>query len=122
MNIVSDNLPQVFERISGEIEKRGDALASIIKGKDDLWDVSIMKFIYDITRRSIQDNVNQFGAKGLLKIDRQGVPGEARLRIEQLFDKVEAGRRTEDAEKKSLTAGASFRNTRTDFSGCFGKK
>jgi len=98
MNIVSDMLPAVVDRLNGEIDRRGDALASIIRGQDDLWDVSLMKFIYDITRNSVQDNVNQFNSRGLLNIDKRGVPGEARVRIEQLFQKVEAG----EAEPRQL--------------------
>lgn len=91
MNIVSDNLLMVVEKLNTEIDKRGDALASIIKGQDDLWDVSLMKFIYEITRSSIGDNVKQLGSRGLLNIDQRGVPAEARMRIEQLFRQVEAG-------------------------------
>ncbi len=69
LNIVSDTLRSVIEKISAEIDKRGDLLASIIKGEDEMWDVSLMKFIYEITRGSLRDNVSQLGAKGLLDID-----------------------------------------------------
>lgn len=122
MNIVSDNLAQVFDRINGEIERRGDALSSIIKGKDDLWDVSLMKFIYDITRRSVQDNVNQFGSRGLLKIDRRGVPAEARLRIEQSFQKVEAGEAEPRALKEEIDRWGLFDEYEDRFFRLFKKK
>jgi hypothetical protein len=121
-NIVSDNIPQVFDRISGEIDRRGDALASIIKGTDDLWDVSLMKFIYDITRRSVQDNVNQFGARGLLNIDRRGVPGEARMRLEQLFQRVEAGEAEPKALKEELDRWGLFDEYEDRFFRLFRKK
>jgi len=91
LNIVSDNWLSVVEKLNAEIDKRGDPLASIIKGEDELWDVSLMKFIYEITRSSLPDNLFQMGTRGLLDIDSSGVPADARLKIEELFDKVSKG-------------------------------
>ena len=91
LNIVSDNWLSVVEKLNAEIDKRGDPLASIIKGEDELWDVSLMKFIYEITRSSLPDNLAQMGTRGLLDIDSSGVPADARLKIEELFDKVKKG-------------------------------
>ena len=91
LNIVSDNLLSVVDRLNTEIDKRGDPLASIIKGEDELWDVSLMKFIYEVTRNSLQDNLAQMGARGLLDVDAGGIPAETRLRIGELFTRVSQG-------------------------------
>jgi hypothetical protein len=91
LNIVSDNLLSVVEKLNVEIDKLGNPLASIIKGEDELWDVSLMKFIYEITRSSLSDNLFQMGAKGLLDIDSSGIPVDARLRIDELFARVLKG-------------------------------
>ena len=91
LNIVSDNWQSVANKLSEEIDKRGDPLASIIKGEDEFWDVSLMKFIYEITKSSLQNNISQLGARGLLNIDSSGVPVDARLRIEELFRRVSRG-------------------------------
>jgi len=91
LNIVSDNWLSVANKLNDEIEKRGDPLTSIIKGEDALWDVSLLKFIYEITRNSLRGNLSQLGAKGLLDIDSSGVPVDARLRIEELFKQVSLG-------------------------------
>jgi len=91
LNIVSDKWLAVVARLNNEIDKRGDPLSCIIKGEDDLWDVSLLKFIYEITKNSLQDNISQLGAKGLLNIDSSGVPVEARVRIEELFRQVARG-------------------------------
>jgi len=91
LTIVSDNLLSVVNKLNDEIDKRGDPLTSIIKGEDELWDVSLMKFIYEMTRSSLRDNVLQMGARGLLDIDSSGVPVDARLRIEELFRMVSRG-------------------------------
>ena len=91
LNIVSDKLLSVVEKLNAEIDKRGDPLTSIIKGKDELWDVSLMKFIYEVTRSSLPDNLLQMGSRGLLDVDAGGVPADARLRIDELFAKVSKG-------------------------------
>jgi len=91
LTIVSDSLLSVVEKLNAEIDKRGDRLTSIIKGEDELWDVSLMKFVYEMTRSSLQDNLLQMQTRGLLDIDSRGIPGDARVRIEELFTKVSKG-------------------------------
>jgi len=121
MNIVSDNLQAVVEKLNGEIDSRGDALASIIKGKDDLWDVSLMKFIYEVTRKSVQTNASQLGARGLLNVER-GIPAEARMRIEQLFIQVEAGNAEPRVLKDELDRWGAFEEYEDRFFRIFKKK
>ena len=91
LNIVADSLQSVVSRINEDIDKRGDPLASIIKGEDALWDVSLMKFVYELTKSSLQNNLTQLGSRGLLHIDASGVPADARLKIEELFRQVARG-------------------------------
>ncbi len=91
LTIVSGNLLSVVNKLNAEIDKRGDLLAAIIKGEDELWDVSLMKFIYEMTRSSLPDNLTQMGTRGLLDVDAGGIPVGARLRIDELFSKVSLG-------------------------------
>jgi len=98
LNIISDNLRAVVDKINSDIDKRGDPLASIIRGQDELWDVSLMKFIYEMTRSSIADNLAQMGTKGLLNIDARGIPTDVRIRIEKLFESAHKG----DIEPREL--------------------
>jgi hypothetical protein len=121
MNIVSDNLQTVVDKLNGEIDSRGDALASIIRGKDDLWDVSLMKFIYEVTRKSVQTNASQLGARGLLKVER-GIPAEARMRIEQLFIQVESGNAEPRVLKDELDRWGAFEEYEDRFFRIFKKK
>ncbi len=102
LNIVADNLLSVVSKINAEIDERGDPLGSIIKGEDELWDVSLMKFIYEMTRRSLQDNLLQMEGRGLLDIDAGGVPADARMRIEELFRQVSRGEREPKELKEEL--------------------
>jgi hypothetical protein len=91
LTIVADGLDAVVARINADIDQGGDPLVTIIKGQDELWDVSLMKFIFEITRSSFQNNLVQLQSRGLLEVDTGGVPFEARVRIEELFQKLVRG-------------------------------
>lgn len=91
LTIVSDDLETVVHRLDETIDKKGDPLSAIIKGVDELWDVSVMKFIHDVTTGSLPSNIMDLGRRGLLDIDHSGIPRDARLRIEELFRQVQRG-------------------------------
>ncbi len=91
LTIVAGDLMSVVDKINSEIDRRGDPLVTVIKGQDELWDVSLMKFIYEITRSSMRDNLLQLSSRGLLDMDAGGVPMDARVRIEELFKKLSQG-------------------------------
>ena len=91
LSIVDGELKAVVDRLNSEIDKRGDPLVTIIKGQDELWDVSLMRCIYEITRSSIQGNISQLESRGLLDVDAGGVPMDARLRIEDMFSRLAKG-------------------------------
>jgi len=122
MSIVADNLPSVVSKINAEIDKRGDPLASIIKGQDELWDVSLMKFIYEMTKSSLQDNILQMESRGLLDIDAGGIPVDARLRIEELFRQVARGEREPRELKEELDRWSLFEEYEDRFFAIFGKR
>lgn len=102
LNIVSDNLLSVVNKLNTKIDKRGDLLSAIIKGTDELWDVSLMKFIYEITRSSLQDNLQQMGDRGLLDTDTSGIAADVRIRIDGLFRQVSRGEREPRELKEEL--------------------
>jgi hypothetical protein len=100
LTIVSNNLLAVVDKLNLDIDKSGNPLTSIIKGTDELWDVSLLTFIYELTKSSLPDNLLQLGKRGLLDIDSSGVPAEARVRIEELFRLAYKGE-TEAGELKA---------------------
>jgi len=90
-SVVSSPMKNVIERISKEIDASGDALSTIIKGVDEMWDVSVMKFIYEVTERSVEKHTTEMGSMGYFDVDRRGVPHGARQRIEEMFAMVKNG-------------------------------
>ena len=91
INIVSNSLNAVTAQVSEEVDQKDDPLSVIIQGVDELWDVSLMKFIHEMTSGSLRGNVAELVSRRLLDIDHSGVPREARFRIEALFSEVEHG-------------------------------
>jgi len=122
LNIVSDNLLSVVSKLNAEIDKRGDPLASIIKGEDELWDVSLMKFIYEVTRSSLQNNLRQMGTRGLLDTDAGGISADVRLRIEELFTRVFRGEYEPYELKAELDRWGLFEEYEDRFLSVFKKK
>lgn len=86
LNIVSGTVLSVMDKIEKDIGD--DPLVGIIKGVDELWDVSLLKFIHDLTSRSLEGNVRDLQESGLLGIDSSGTSFDARRRIEDLFQRV----------------------------------
>lgn len=121
MNIVSDHWRAVVEKLNARIDDKGDQLAAIIKGTDELWDIALMKFIFELTRRSVSGNVGQLDARGLLKIDDQGIPADARRRIEELFGEVGRGETAAAVLKEELDRWGVFEDYQDRFLGIFRK-
>jgi hypothetical protein len=88
MNIVSEPVQVVVEKINRQIDTHRDPLSAIIKGVEEMWDVSLLKFTYELTKNSISSNVAEFERRGLLNLDTAGVPKDARDHIEELFEKA----------------------------------
>jgi len=88
MNIVSEPVGVVIAKINQRIDNQRDPLTAIIKGVEELWDVSLLKFTYELTSSSVQANVAEMEHRGLLHIDGAGVPRDARNHIEELFEKT----------------------------------
>jgi len=88
MNVVSEPIKQVINKLSSQIEEEHNPLSTIIRGVEELWDVSLLMFIYGLTSKSARANMAEFNRRGFLDIDANGVPEGARDYIEELFEKA----------------------------------
>ncbi len=121
-NIVPESLPSVLQKINDKIDRHADSLASIIKGVDDLWDVSLLKLILEMTRGSLSHNVMQMQSRGLLDVDAGGVPNDTRVRIEELFREVMRGEREPKELKEELDRWDIFEDYQDRFYAIFKQK
>ena len=85
MNVVSEPLGVVVGNLSSRLESEDRPLSAIIRGVEDVWDLAVMMFIYDLTRRAAGGNYADFQRHGLLNMDESGLPAAARQQIELLF-------------------------------------
>jgi hypothetical protein len=88
MNVISEPIKQVINKLSSQIEEENNPLSTIIRGVEELWDVSLLMFIYELTSKSARTNMAEFNRRGLLDIDASGVPEGARDYIEELFEQA----------------------------------
>jgi hypothetical protein len=88
MNVVSEPIRQVINKLSSQIEEEHNPLSTIIRGVEELWDVSLLMFIYELTTQSVRTNVAEFNRRGFLDVDASGVPQGARDYIEELFEQA----------------------------------
>jgi len=86
MNIISEGLGSVLDNLNRRIDSRSDPLSAIIKGVENMWDVSLMKFTFELTRNSAYHNFSELYGRGRFIADHQGVPRDARDTIEELFE------------------------------------
>ena len=107
MDIISSRPEEVAERISRRIDNESLPLEAVILGVDELWDVSLMKFIFDLTNSSGPKNAADFMRSGRMKID-NGVPMDARLRIEESLRQVQRGNLDPAVLHKELEAWQLF--------------
>ena len=88
--VIAGSVAEVTEKIVARLDKEQKPLEAVINGEDDLWDVSLMKFIYEFTNHSARSNVSEMQAQGLLTMD-AGVPRDARQRIDWMIGEARRG-------------------------------
>jgi len=102
MEIVSNRLEEVAQKIGDDIEKKQDPFCAIIKGVDEFWDVSLSKFIYELAVNSAYfSQFPDYSAKSFVNMDPSGypvmsrdisgLPFGAKNEIENLFFQYEKG-------------------------------
>ncbi len=120
-SIVSDPLPTVASRLVEEMDQEGRDLAAVIQGVDSLWDVSLMKFIFELTVSSLRQNVSELAHGGLLGME-SGLPRAARVRIEEMFAGVGRGNVSPPELKAELDRWGVFKEYEDRFLDLFRKR
>jgi hypothetical protein len=122
LEIVGGEANVVARRIADDLDQRGVGAAAVIVGTDDLWDLSLMKFIYDYTTASLSANVDEIQAMGLLDPHPDvEVPRGAVQRIESLFRQAERGSDPQDLHQE-LSRWGLFEHYQDRFLSLFRRK
>jgi hypothetical protein len=92
MEIVEGAAMDVAQRVSHRLKGESNNLSVVMLGVDELWDVSLLKFIFEYTAASVSGNVEDLQARRLFdpapEVD---APRAAVQHIEELFTEVERG-------------------------------
>jgi hypothetical protein len=64
--IIHDSLDSVRERVLDDIRRTGHPSRAIIEGVDDAWEISILKFSFEMIMRSHEINAFDFKRRGLI--------------------------------------------------------
>ncbi|MCL5109364.1 MAG: hypothetical protein M1401_10950 [Chloroflexi bacterium] len=120
-SVVSDPLPAVAERLAADLDERQQHLAAVIRGVDHLWDISLMKFIHELTVSSLGHNLMELGRRGLLGSER-GLPRAARAKIEEMFAAVGRGELAAQELKAELDRWGVFEEYEDRFLGLFRRR
>lgn len=102
MEIVSGIPREIAHRIRNDLESRNENMSVVIVGVDELWDVSLLKFIYEFTSSSAETNARELSSQGLFAPEPSlnGAPRAAVDQIEQLFREVRQGGDAENLKRE----------------------
>lgn len=64
--IIHDTMDAVRERVLEDIRRTGNPSRAIIEGVDDAWEISILKFSFEMILRSHEINAFDFKRRGLI--------------------------------------------------------
>ncbi len=93
VDILSGAPSDIAYRISDDLDRRKEDLSVVLVGVDELWDVALLKFIYEFTSSSAGTNARELQSRGLLEPAPSygGVPRAAVQQIEEMFRNVHQG-------------------------------
>lgn len=117
-DVVSGSMTEVAARIKDRLDREDRRLEAVIKGVGDLWDVSLMKFIFELTNSSVYSNVSELHSRGLLE-SQGGVPRDARIRVERMLDEARRGNLDPSVVHQELERWGLFEEYEDRFYGIF---
>jgi hypothetical protein len=64
--IIHDSVDAVRDRVLEDIRRNGNPALAVIEGVDDAWEISVLKFSFDMIMKSHEINAFDFRRKGIL--------------------------------------------------------
>ena len=123
VEIVGGVPSEIAHRISDDLDRREENMSVVMVGVDELWDIALLKFIYEFTSSSSAQNVREFQSRGMLEPQAGygGIPQAASLQIERLFRETERGGNP-DILKRELDRWGIFDHFQDRFLNLFRRK
>lgn len=123
IDIVGGVPREIAHKIRDDLDRKKEDLSVVMVGVDELWDVALLKFVYEFTSSSLAGNVQDFQSRGLLDPQPQlgGLPRAAAEQIDRLFTEVEQGG-DKDALKQELDRWGAFETYQDRFLNLFRRR
>ena len=64
--IVHEPMAAVCDRLIGDIRSSGNPMRAVIQGVDDTWEISLLKFTFEMIQKSHNINIFDFKRRGLI--------------------------------------------------------
>lgn len=64
--LIHDSLEEVRNRVVEDARRMGNPMQAVIEGVDDAWEISVLRFAFEMIDKSQRINVFDFKRKGLL--------------------------------------------------------
>lgn len=119
--VLSEKIGDVVLKLANKIDEENDAMGAVLKGPDDAWQISLMKFIFDLTRSSLQKNMLDLSSRGLFE-RRAGIPKFVRDEIDEMFRSVEDKKCTVNELGSKLQSYGIFEQYQDRFFALFGRR
>lgn len=98
---VPHTIMEAFRRLERRIEDQNNSFSVVIQGLDELWDVSLMKYVQELILKSaVKSQLPYYESKGFIRREGmgylvtrslEGLPLVARQEIEKMFAQVKDG-------------------------------
>jgi hypothetical protein len=83
--VVQGNIDEIGDQVARRAKASDLELCGVVIGVDDHWEVSLLRFIHDVVRRSLPQNARDMAGRGLLQAASNNVPNAVRIEIESDF-------------------------------------
>lgn len=80
--VVQGQIDDIAEQVCRDTDRDTGELCGVLIGIDDLWEVSLLKFMGDLIRGSAPRNLREMAGRGLLNPTSGDVPNAVRIELE----------------------------------------
>lgn len=130
---VPHKIKEAFRRLENQIEDESKSFTVVIRGLDELWDVSLMKYVQKLMVKSAyKSQLPYYKNKGYLRMDEkgyaavtrnlEGLPLAVQNEIEKMFEQVKAGEQDPSVLKQELDRWGVFATYEDRFFNLFKKE
>ncbi len=83
--VIQGEVNEVADQVAAQAKDRSSVVCGVVIGVDDLWEVSLLKFMSQVISGSAAHNIRELAGRGLLDAPDGTVPNAVRVELESDF-------------------------------------